>query len=64
MLPKSEKTFRVIANDEVARGLVALSGRQNSLDSPNCNCWDFSLAVNNGWDYMPTKVGLKAANAR
>jgi hypothetical protein len=64
VLIKSEKTFRVVANDEVACGVVAYLGRQNSLDSLNCNCWDLSLAANNDCDYMPTKIGLKAANAR
>jgi hypothetical protein len=39
--PRSEKTSRVVANDEVARGFVAGVGRQNSLDSPNCNCRDY-----------------------
>jgi hypothetical protein len=35
-------------------------GRQNSSDSLNCNCLDFTLAANNNSDYVPTKVGLAA----
>src|ERR1019366_10700662 len=35
-------------------------GRQNSSDSRNCNCRDFSLAANSNSDYVPTKVGLDA----
>jgi hypothetical protein len=64
VLIKSGKTFRVVANDEVARSFVAYLERQNSLHSPNCNCWDLPLVANNNWDYMPTMVGLKTENAR
>ena len=35
-------------------------GRQNSSDSPNCNCWNFSLTAHNNSDYVPTKIGLHA----
>jgi hypothetical protein len=66
VLIKSEKTHHVVANDEVA--VVAYLERQNSSDSPNCNCGDFSLAANNIWATcqlgsdrrrrMPDKPGL------
>jgi len=39
-------------------------GRQNSSDSPNCNCWHFFFAANCNLDYMPTKVGLDGENGQ
>src|ERR1700726_5053624 len=38
-------------------------GRQNNLDSLNCNYWDFFPAAKEKVDCAPTKVGLDGKNS-